>query len=408
MNREPLIFGLFLVAVSACGTVEEAPVGFLVRDSAGIEIVENSAPSLAGADAWFVDPVPLLEVGAIDGAEPFVFTRIWDAARFDDGRIAVVDEITMEVRIFGPDGSHLGTFGGGGDGPEEFAGPAFIEVSGEDEIVAWDGGHLRMSWFGVEGDLRDQVNMQPALGEAGVQAFRNGRVWEIDADGALMTFRPERPARGVGHRDAFRRIALFTDRGSVFHDFGTFLTGHSYVVQLERMSIGVGNPWAAHHAAGLLDGPRVAVGDGTEWEVRVLGAQGDLSRIVRADIPRVAVDDSLLQSAAERPRQMAETSPLTLAQAEDAFSQLDLPDSVPAISSISGRNGEMWVGRRVGSWWETGDFDVFDADGRWVTTLAMPSEIDMVHEIGDDYLLAHVTDDLDVAYLRMYRLRRGS
>lgn len=407
--RTVLLFGsgILLGTIVACAGGEPDLPAFVARDSAGIEVVENERASLGAEDSWRVDPEPVLELGTVEGDEPFVFTRIWDAARFEDGRIAVVDEISMELRLFDAEGTHLGTFGGGGDGPEEFAGPPFIEVSGPDELMAWDGGHLRMSRFGTDGVLRDQVNMQPPLGDAGIAAFRNGRVWAIDADGALMTFRPERPSRGDGHRDSFRRITLFRDGGSRMHDFGTFLTGHSFVVRLERMSIGVGNPWAPHHAAGLLPGPRVAIGDGTGWEVRIFDAEGGLQRIVRAAIPRVAVGDSLLASARERPRQLAETSPLTVAQAEEAFSQLDLPDSVPAIASIRGSGEELWVGRRTGSWWETGDFDVFDADGRWLTTVAMPPELEMVHEIGDDYILAHVTDDLDVAYLRMYRLRRG-
>ena len=70
--------------------------------------------------------------------------------------------------------------------------------------------------------------------------------------------------------------------------------------------------------------------------------------------------------------------------------------------------GALWVGRRTGSWWEIGDYDVFDEDGRWVSTVVMPPEIEEVHEIGADYILAHATDELDVPYLRMYRLRRPS
>jgi hypothetical protein len=65
----------------------------------------------------------------------------------------------------------------------------------------------------------------------------------------------------------------------------------------------------------------------------------------------------------------------------------------------------LWVGRRTGWWYDIGDYDVFDAAGRWLTTVAIPSEIAAIHEIGDDYLLAHVVDELDVPRLRMYRIR---
>lgn len=217
------------------------------------------------------DPAPLLEIGAIDGDEPYVFSGVWDATRFEDGRLAVVDESGLEIRLFDAAGQYLLTFGGAGDGPAEFRGPPFVRAVGDATLLAWDGGHARLSWFDTGGRLLDQVTMMDALSEFGVFAFPNGRVWEIDALGNLLSSGPVRPRRVEGLRESFRRIALFQERGTVNHDFGQLRAGQSFVVRVDRTSIGVGNPYAPWTLAGLTGDGHVAIGDDTRWEVRIHG-----------------------------------------------------------------------------------------------------------------------------------------
>lgn len=394
-----------VTVASACEPGQDRLAGFETVDSAGVTIVTSHSPRLVGDAAWTIDPEPLLEIGTIDGAEPYVFTRIWDATTLPDGRIAVADELALEIRLFDADGQHLNSIGGPGDGPREFQGPPFLAVSGG-TLRTWDGGHLRLSRFEPDGTLVEQTNMQQPLASLGVRGFRNGKVWEIDALGTLLSTGPERPRPTEGLRDSFRRITVFEEGDTTGYDFGAFLAGQSSVVRLERMSIGIGNPYAPFHAAGLTGDGRLAIGDGLEWEVRVRDFEGTLVQILRAAVPRVPVTDELSRQALENARDMAERSPLNVTQAEEAFSLITLPDSVPAIAAIRDSGGDLWVGRRTGSWWEVGDYDVFDDNGRWVTTVVMPPEIEEVHEIGTDYILAHVTDELDVAYLRMYRILR--
>lgn len=391
-------------AIGGCEGGEIDSTTFVVRDSAGIEIVESGAPALSGSMAWSIEPSPVLEIGSVDGDAPYVFTRVWDATRLPDGRIVVVDETALEVRTFDADGRHVTTFGRPGDGPAEFFAPPYVAATPEGVLTVWDGGHMRLSTFTPEGELVDQVTLRDQLSELGVLPVRNLPVWEVDADGTLLSTGPVRPRRAEGLRDREIRIALVADRGASSHDLGLAPGGQSFVVNLERVSIGIGNPFAAQTAAGLAPAGLVAIGSDGRWEMRLVRPDAAVARILRAAIPRVPVTDELVASGLDRARYMADNSPLSLAQAEDAYAQIPFPDSVPPIASIMRARETLWVGRRTGWWYDVGDYDVFDADGRWITTVAMPPEISAIHELGEDYLLAHVIDELDVPHLRMYRI----
>jgi len=107
-----------VLTVSACASDGDRQDVSVVRDSAGIVIVENrDAPEIP---AWHVDPNPLLEIGRAEGEGPDVFGLVRHAIRLPTGEIAVADGRAMDIRLFGSDGSHQVTFGRQGEGPGEF------------------------------------------------------------------------------------------------------------------------------------------------------------------------------------------------------------------------------------------------------------------------------------------------
>lgn len=67
---------------------------------------------------------------------PELFGMIGDATFDPDGNVLVADMINYELRIFGPDGGHLASFGGEGEGPMEFnARPHSVEVLSDGRIL---------------------------------------------------------------------------------------------------------------------------------------------------------------------------------------------------------------------------------------------------------------------------------
>ena len=100
------------------------------------EIVSHDFRNLAALPRCVVSES--LTLGSIDGPDHLVFYQVEDAKRLPDGRIAVLNRGGQEVRMFGPDGSYLRSFGNRGGGPGEFRDPVELEILGNDSILVWD------------------------------------------------------------------------------------------------------------------------------------------------------------------------------------------------------------------------------------------------------------------------------
>jgi hypothetical protein len=86
-----------------------------------------------------------------------------------------------------------------------------------------------------------------------------------------------------------------------------------------------------------------------------------------------------------------------------------LPDTdawrLPTFPTSLDDEGYLWVGNYLRPMETDRRFSVFDPDGRWLTVVDVPDDID-VFEVGADYVLARWTDELDVEYVRVYGLSR--
>ena len=73
---------------------------FVVRDSAGVEIVENRRD----IPEFDLPPRPNLRLGMQDGPPEYQMFRIVDALELDDGSVVVVSQVEPLIRVFAPDG----------------------------------------------------------------------------------------------------------------------------------------------------------------------------------------------------------------------------------------------------------------------------------------------------------------
>ena len=118
-----LAIAVFAPAKSVCGLVNHTANALqsTIQDSAGVVIVENERPAPGSRLGWRVGDIASLSIGTQEGEEPYQLYGVEDATRLDDGRIGVANSASGEIRVFGPDGSHLVSWGGIGEGPGEFA-----------------------------------------------------------------------------------------------------------------------------------------------------------------------------------------------------------------------------------------------------------------------------------------------
>lgn len=137
--------GVLLCAlVAGCASEESSGDGLIRRDSAGVEIVEQSAP-LRDSLGWTVDPEPAVRIGArLRGADDMLF-RVRGAARLSDRRIVVANGGTQEIRFYAADGRLERSAGGEGEGPGEFASVG-APVVGPADSVAPEGSSASGRW----------------------------------------------------------------------------------------------------------------------------------------------------------------------------------------------------------------------------------------------------------------------
>ena len=86
-----------------------------------------------------------LEIGRLDGDDPYLFSYIRDVAADEEGRVLAADRQTHEIRVFEPDGGFAFRFGGPGEGPGEMTYPNGLQFGQEGEL--WVRESVRYSVF---------------------------------------------------------------------------------------------------------------------------------------------------------------------------------------------------------------------------------------------------------------------
>ena len=123
------------ILLAACAP-ESATTPVTVRDSAGVEIVESTAPMWDPGEEWVVAADPILDLADTGRGAAHEFYRVADARRLVDGRIAVA--LQTEVRLYSDSGAHERTIGREGDGPGEFRRITSLGMLPPDSLVVYD------------------------------------------------------------------------------------------------------------------------------------------------------------------------------------------------------------------------------------------------------------------------------
>ena len=139
-----------------------------MRDSAGIRITEPSDLALTpGHRVWRIGTEPSLKIGVREGEEPYQFAVIVGAVTLSDGRIVVLEGRTAskELRWFAPDGTHLSTAGGAGEGPGEFRSPGELLRLPGDTLLVRDGTIFfpSLDFFNGDGEFIRRIQPIPDL-----------------------------------------------------------------------------------------------------------------------------------------------------------------------------------------------------------------------------------------------------
>ncbi len=143
------------VILCACADSTDCPETAVVRDSAGIAIVENSAPVLP-RNSWSVLREPSLDIGGDENDEMQNLYQVAGSVQLSDGRIVIAHSPPPMLRWYGPDGRFLTGTGRPGGGPGEFGTGESAWISTlwsmeGDSISTWEHSARRMQVFDPQG-----------------------------------------------------------------------------------------------------------------------------------------------------------------------------------------------------------------------------------------------------------------
>jgi len=398
------VVSLFLSS-TACSP--DGPSSNLVTrtDSAGVTIVHNSGPRPADDGGWNVGTEPTLSIGILEGEDAYQFFGVAGTHRFSDGRLGVVNAGTREVRIYGQDGTHLRTFGQQGAGPEEFEAPILAGSMG-DTLIVVDRAHHRLTLVhpdqGFVGLVRISDDVGGYLNPSG--SFANG---QSVYGGAFDMRRIGELHNGMNRAGTFYRSSNLD--GSLAADFGDKDGAEFFIKDIE------GSGQESEHAViPFAKVPMAAVSssffffsDQDDYEIEAYDSSGVLIRLIRLDWEPLAVTpadgERHIESVVEQVG-----SPDQEAEIRAYLGALPLAENFPPHGALlTDRQDFLWVEDYQRPGVENRAWNVFDENGVLTGRVNLPERFNPL-EIGEDYVLGVGWDDLNVEFVKMFALTRGS
>ncbi len=374
-----------------------------VTDSAGVRIVESSAPAWAAGGGWNVGTEPVLTIGKVSGDPDYLLERVSHALRLEDGTIVVADRGPNQLRVFDAEGVFIRNLGGSGEGPGEFALLSEVWARG-DTILASDGFRGRISVFGRGGDVLETFRVEVAEGRGGYRSPTRQFT-----DGAILVLNPPSGGVGIGGGDVIPGAVWRLDR---YSRAGRFMNEISSVQESPRWEHGIYElppglylPFSLGLPLYAASGDHVYTAEGTEASIQRWKSDGELSHVFRCTIQerRVSNDDR------RRWRQANSTTP----QGYDPTAwaryvrEIPFPERMPVYRRLQvDTQGNVWAERFSPPWEEDSSWYVFDEQGVWLGEVSTPPGLDIL-EIGADYVLGLRRDELGVPFVVMVLLDRS-
>ena len=374
------------------------------RDSAGIRIVESSAPSWEAGKGWRLDSA-LLTAGRADGPAVEQLHRVSGAVRLSDGTLVIANGGSRQLLRYDRHANFLGATGAQGEGPGEFQALTWVGRMRGDSIVTWDRGLNRITIFTPAGvyarDFRPTLTENPMSLEV-KGALSNGRFllarsasfisatgsegiqrqpitgWVIDSAGV------ERASIGPFPGEAISLSPAKSPPGAVI-----------------RMPVLLGA--STLFATGK---DAVHVVDTDLFAVRMYRPDGTLFAVARRPFTLTPVQPEDIAAAVDEQLERLPPVPAIRDGMRAGFERVPPPQHLPVVDAIRvDSNDDIWL--RVGASPRATDatWTVLDPRGRWLGDVSLPASLTLL-EIGADYLVTLDRDDMDVERVRVFGLRK--
>jgi len=381
------------------GTAALIAIGFSLAACGG-ERAQAADAQPADAVRWTLEPAPLVRIGADEGGQSL--HRVAAATRLADGCIAVANGGSHHVRVFGTDGALIRDIGRVGDGPGEFRSLAWIGARG-DTLVVWDIVASRISRFLSDGTFLTSVTPQ------GVGMF--AQVVDAYPDGSLLFYSDLADADMSALTDGVRRgraVLLRVSAGGALMDtVATVPATEQFVsrseggrgMRIETLPFG-------RRTVTTLSGDALYVGTGEDAGIRVAGASGTMSGVLRVPSARKRVTDADIDAYWKNLVTVGERRGARTGDVRPD-GEIPYPNELPPYAALEAdRAGRLWVAesRLPREWEQPATWWVFSPDRRLSATIQLPPRVHVL-EIGDDWILAREIGAEDREIVSLFRVR---
>lgn len=406
------ILGCFLLGTLAagCGSGSAGDWAGTVTDSAGVTVVSNPARALwDDGEAWRVEEE--LRIGALDGPPEYQFGQIAWIDTDSRGNIYVLDQQAQHVQVYDPEGSHLRTIGRPGTGPAELSqGALAVLVGPGDTVFVVDNGAQRVTRF-----LPDGTD----AGSFGIP-FTEGisLKWELAPDGRLLQQSRSLPVPGTAAQPPHNLILARNTEGAVLDTVLRLPLGESMKFEggAPQFRLFEAEPIWEIDATG-----RLYTASNAEYRIEVRTPDGAVDRVITYPFERKPVTESDRQAILDELSELFEQQGVPPMARSQILQTIGFGDHFPAFATIvSGPDGTLWV-QHIRTMAEAAseglsinfenmdmgapEWDVFDAEGRFLGVVTLPARFATRHVEGDR-LYGIWRDELDVPYVMRLRVVR--
>ena len=390
-----------LLFTTACVATKSDAGSRTMRDSAGVQIIENALPASAVAP-FTLDASPVVDLGATANAHE-EFSGVVLPVRLADGRLVVANGGSHELRVYDSTGRWQQSIGRDGEGPGEFRSLGWLDLGVGDTIRTYDWSLLRISVFAPNGSFQRSTYLGAPgefVGIRPVGVMSDGRIVASTQNAVTIN------AKAGVHRDTVAVLA-YDATGRLRDTLGHYLGSEAWVVRGPNSMSVSARPFGRDFFAAP-QGSLLIVGTADSPEVQYVNADGRVSRIVRwsaSKRPVTAADiEAFITTAGEgwepgseeRRKRYVET-----------LRTAPYPDEMPAYAAILvSQDGSLWIRRFAdASQPAQSTFDVVDSSGVWLGSVQMPSQFTPT-QILADYAVGTWKEPDDVLHVRVYRIVR--
>ena len=393
---------LSLALLSACSSGGGSFTA-AVRDSAGVQIVENTDFAWPGGQGWQLSETPLLDIGVLEGDSMYQLYQVAGALKLNDGRIVVANAGSYELRFYDSNGEFLNAVGRQGGGPGEFGGLLWVRGYPGDSLIVYDWRNRRVSFFDDEGNFERSFQMQ-FLAKGGGFPIYTGVFPDLSLMVAVQEFLMSGEMKTELRRDTV--VYLRTDpEGTLTDTLGALPGGEVYTNVDEGRAVAGVRPFGRYPQQ-VVSGDGFYYGSSDAYEIDYYDVKGRLKRIIRRAQP-------LLQITAEdielyKQEQIEEAGVEGATQMiERLMATVPFPETMPPYSNFAvDVDDNLWVAdyRRPGD--EQPRWTVFDPAGQMLGVVVTPERF-TIHQIGTDFVLGSWADEMDVEHVRLFELAKN-